>query len=101
MAAEQGDTRAQFNLGLMYGRGEGMADVLKTHRFNIGADAAQVRALVQPRAASIGFAFENTHAGHEGLLRSKACAVQQETCGFDNQKISIQSSGMRYSYSMR
>jgi hypothetical protein len=28
--------------------------------------------------------------------RKKAWAVQQETCGFDNQKISIQSSGMRH-----
>ena len=50
-----------------------IADVLRSHRFQkwagSGADAAEIRGLVQPPIAPVSAEVQNTNSGNEGLVR--------------------------------
>lgn len=45
-----------------------IADILKTQRFRLGANADALRGLVQPPIAAISAAKQNTHADNEAVV---------------------------------
>ena len=69
LAAEQGDTSAQFNLGLMYAKGQSMPeDILQAHKwFNLAAAAGDEDAQKNRK-------FAESKMSHEQIEKAQTLA---------------------------